>query len=367
MRDGNGGTGDCPRRLAPLGGRDSPCSPLPPLEIRGRTSAVRFPVAALLAPMDGVTDPAFRNLVLDLGDAGGAVTEFVRISSGPTSARALRRELGPPRRAGPPVGIQIMTPGPEHVAETARNAERAGAAWVDLNFGCPVKRVFDKCAGSALLAHPEKVEAIVAAAVSGTGIPVSAKVRAGIEDDSRLEEILSAAAAGGAAMITLHARLRTDSYATAARWERIARGAALLARDFPAVALVGNGGIDRAADAPRMLRETGCRGVMVGRAALADPWIFREIAGGPPAAAAEAGAFARAYLATAAGGKAKQFVRWYRAGGIFEGREEIRDRLLREASAAEIVAWFSDLSDRPTAPSAGRRGPGATAGTPAAS
>ena len=364
MSEGHDRTGDSPAGPASPVLRDSPCPTLPPLEIRGRTTAVRFPVAALLAPMDGVTDTAFRNLVLDLGDAGGAVTEFVRISSGPTSARALRREIGPPRPGGPPVGIQIMTPGPEHMAETARNAERAGAAWVDINFGCPVKRVFDKCAGSALLAHPEKVEAIVAAAVSGTGIPVSAKVRAGIEDDSRLEEILAAAAAGGAALITLHARLRTDSYATPARWERIARGASLLARDFPAVALVGNGGIDAAADGPRMLRETGCRGVMVGRAALADPWIFRAMAGGPPATPAEASAFARAYLATAAGGKAKQFVRWFRAGGIFEGREEIRDRLLRGSTNAEVVAWFAALSDPPTALSAGPRGPGATAGTP---
>jgi tRNA-dihydrouridine synthase len=259
-----------------------------------------------------------------------------------------------------------MTPGPEHMAETARNAERAGASWVDINFGCPVKRVFDKCAGSALLAHPEKVEAIVAAAVSGAGIPVSAKVRAGIEDDSRLEEILGAAASGGAAMITLHARLRTDSYATPARWERIARGAAFLRRKFPAVALVGNGGIDGAADAPRMLRETGCHGVMVGRAALADPWIFREMAGGPASTRAEAAAFANAYLATALGGKAKQFVRWYRAGGIFEGREKERDRLLRESPTAAIAAWFAALTDPPTAPSADRNGPRATAGTPAA-
>jgi tRNA-dihydrouridine synthase len=314
--------------------------------------------------MDGVTDPAFRALVLDLGHAGGAVTEFVRISSGPISARTLRREMGPPRPAGPPVGLQIMTPGEEHVASTAANAERAGASWVDINFGCPVKRVFNKCAGSALLAHPEKVEAIVRAAVTGTGLPVSAKVRAGIEDDARLEEILDAAARGGAAMIALHARLRVDSYATAARWERIARGAAFLGARHPAVALVGNGGIDVAADAPRMMRETGCRGVMVGRAAFADPWIFREIAGGPPATAEEAAAFARAYLAAAPAGKAKQFVRFYRAGGIFAGREVERDRLLREAPAAAIAAWFGDLTDRPTAPSADPRDPRATAGTP---
>ena len=316
---------------------------IPPLEIRGRGRAVRFPAAILLAPMDGVTDPAFRGLVLDLGDAGGAVTEFVRLTTGPMSAAVLRREVGPPRAA--PVGLQIMTPGPEHVAETAARAAAAGASWVDLNFGCPVKRVFRKCAGSALLARPEVLESIVAAAASGSDLPVSAKVRAGIEDDSRLEEILDAAARGGAAMVTLHARLRIDSYAAAARWERIARAASFLAARHPSTVLVGNGGVERPGDAARMMRETGCRGVMVGRAALADPWIFREARGGPPATAEEAAGFAVRYLDALGGvGKAKQLVRWYGAGGLFEGREEERGRLLREAGPAEIRAWFAGAS-----------------------
>jgi tRNA-dihydrouridine synthase C len=324
---------------------------IPPLEIRGRGATVRFPAAILLAPMDGVTDASFRGLVLDLGDAGGAVTEFVRITTGPMSPGALRRELGPPRRE--PVGLQVMTPGPEHLAETAARAAAAGAAWLDINFGCPAKRVFNKCAGSALLAHPGRIEAIVAAAVAGTDLPVSAKVRAGIEDDARLEEILDAAAGGGAAMVTLHARLRRDSYAAEARWERVARGAAFLASRHPSVALVGNGGIDRAADAGRMIRETGCGGVMVGRAALADPWIFREARGGPPGTAAEAAAFAARYLDALSSpgslrggiGKAKQLVRTFRAGGLFAGREAERARLLREAGLPEIRAWFAAAAE----------------------
>jgi tRNA-dihydrouridine synthase C len=296
--------------------------------------------------MDGVTDPAFRGLVLDLGDAGGAVTEFVRVTTGPISVPVLRRELGPPRSA--PVGLQVMTPGPEHLAGTVANAARAGAAWVDLNFGCPAKRVFGKCAGSALLADPGRVGAIVAAAAGASDLPVSAKIRAGIEDPSPLEEVLHAAAGGGAAMVTLHARLRTDSYAAAARWEWIARAAEVLRRDHPGVLLVGNGGIERAGDAARMIRETGCDGVMVGRAALADPFLFREIRGGPPAGPAEAAAFAVRYLhavlapgAVRGGvGKAKQFVKSYRAGGLFEGREGERRRLLAEAGAEEILLWF---------------------------
>jgi tRNA-dihydrouridine synthase C len=326
--------------------------------------------------MDGVTDPVFRGLVLGLGDAGGGVTEFVRVTTGPMSAAVLRRELGPPLPGGPPVGLQVMAPGTEHLEGTVRSAEAAGADWVDLNFGCPVKRVFDKCAGSALLAHPEKVEAMVRCAAGASALPISAKVRAGIDDASRLDEVLHAAAEGGAAMVTLHARLRRDSYAAPARWEWIARAAALLHRDHPGVPLVGNGGIDRAEDGLRMLRETGCDGVMVGRAALADPWVFREMRGGPPASAAEAAAFAARYLEAvfAPGakhggtGKAKQLVRTWRGGGLFEGREEERRRLLVEVDGPGILAWFRGaaeeaLSGSTTAAAAGPRGSGATAGT----
>ncbi len=307
-----------------------------------------MPGTVFLAPMDGITDPAFRSLVLALGHVDGAVTEFVRITTGPLGVGTLRRELGAPHPSIP-VGLQIMAPGPEWVAETAANAAAAGASWVDLNFGCPVKRVFNKCAGSALLAHPDRLRAIVAAAVSGSPLPVSAKIRAGVEDDGRLEEVLDAAAEGGAAAVVLHARLRTDSYAAPARWERIARAAAFLHARRPGVALIGNGGVETAADAPRMREETGCDGVMVGRAAFADPFLFREIRGGPPATEAEAAAFAVRYLdaflgegtSVAGTGKAKQLVRCFRSGGIFRGREEERSRLLREAGPAAIRAWFA--------------------------
>jgi tRNA-dihydrouridine synthase C len=182
---------------------------LPALAIRGRTGAVRFPTACLLAPMEGITDPQFRALVLPLGGVGGASTEFVRISVAPVPVRVCRRHLGAP--APVPVAVQLMAAGPEHVAVSAANAEQAGAAWVDLNFGCPAPVVFGKCAGAALLDRPEAIAAITAAAVAGTGLPVSVKLRAGIDSDRRLEECLHAAAGAGAAMITLHARLRTTA------------------------------------------------------------------------------------------------------------------------------------------------------------
>lgn len=319
------------------------------LTIRGRDGAraVVFSPACLLAPMDGYTDRTFRDLVLDLGGAGGASTEFVRISAAPVPRRVIVRELGHPR-ADVPVGVQLMAADPEFVAETVASADAAGASWIDLNFGCPVKRVVNKCAGSALLAHPERLAAIVAAAASATSLPVTAKVRAGIDDASPLGEVLDACAEAGAAAVTLHARLRTNSYADPARWEWIASAAARLHDRRPAVPLIGNGGVATASDVARMRAETGCDAVMIGRAALADPWIFRESSGGPPATREEALGFALRYFdvllpAAGPGGalpRFKAFLALFRSAGIFDGREAARRELLREPAPARIRAWF---------------------------
>ncbi len=335
---------------------------LPPLEIRGRSAVggakiVRFASACLLAPMEGITDPVFRSLVIGHGGVGGASTEFIRITVSPTPVRSCRKHLGEhAQRAGVaavvPTAVQLMAAGPEFVTASAANAERVGASWIDLNFGCPAPVVFRKCAGSALLDHPKTIAAITAAAVAGTSLPVSVKMRVGVTSDARLEENLGAAVEAGAAMVILHARLRTTAYHQPARWEWLARAAAWLQpRGVP---LIGNGGVDTAADATRMLAQTGCAGAMIGRAALADPWIFRAIAGGSPATQAEARAFPRRYAAAIATGlavppdgtpvryaaalaKLKQLVRYYRAGDFFVGREELRRDLLRCADAETIL------------------------------
>jgi tRNA-dihydrouridine synthase len=299
--------------------------------------------------MDGYTDRGFREAVLGLGGVGGATTEFVRISAGPVPRKVFRRELGDAPRRGVPVGVQLMAPDPEFVGETVAAADAAGAAWIDLNFGCPVKRVVNKCAGSALLAFPERLGAIVRAAVGATDLPVTSKIRAGVDDASLLDDVLDAACDAGAAAVTLHARLRRNSYADPARWEWIAHAAARLHARSPAVPLVGNGGAGTADDVRRMLRETGCDAVMVGRGALANPWIFREAAGGPPATFDEALAFARRYLEVVCPPGAprgplaryKAFLATIRAGGLFDGREDERRRLLREGDPEAIRAWLA--------------------------
>ena len=240
----------------------APASVLP--RITGATGRreVRFASPLLLAPMEGVTDRTFRAAVLDLGYAGGACTEFLRIAVSPIPVHVFRCELGEPR-SDTPVGVQIMSPGIEHLAATVVNADRAGAAWIDLNFGCPVARVCGKGAGSALLADPALVGRIVATAVAATELPVSAKIRAGIDDTSRLDEVVDAVAGAGAAMLTIHGRRRVDSYNDPANWEWIA-AAVTRWRSRAAGPICGNGGVATPDDARRMVRETGCD--QIGRA-----------------------------------------------------------------------------------------------------
>lgn len=259
----------------------TPSWPPPPLTLGAGASAVRFDPPFVLAPMEGVTHRVFRDLILDLGGPGAAWTEFLRVSQVPLRSRAIARELGPPR-PDVPVGVQLMGTEPELVGASAAAAVEAGAPMVDLNFGCPAPTVFRKCAGSALLDHPDRVEAMVRAAVQGAApAPVTAKVRLGTRDAARLGEVLSAVEAGGAAAVTVHARTKDDGYSHPARWEELAR-----ARGLTRLPLLGNGDVLEVEDARRMLLGTGVDGVMIGRGALRDPWVFlrlRRAARGLPA------------------------------------------------------------------------------------
>ena len=294
--------------------------------------------------MEGITDQVFRDTAIAVGGIGGACTEFVRISSSALPAKVIRRYFGEPR-SDVPVGVQLMAADAEHLVPTIRAVERCGAPWIDLNFGCPAPVVFSKCAGSAMLAKPEAMAAIVRTAVEATELPVSAKMRAGITDHARLTEILHAVAEAGAAMITLHARLRIHGYHQPAHWPWIAEAVAFLKGRVP---LIGNGAVDMPEDVARMTAETGCDGVMIGRAALADPWIFACARGAPRPTAVDAARFALRYADAILAvrtpqvclNKLKQMTRWYRAGGIFDGLEEQRTALLRSQSLDEVLAWY---------------------------
>ena len=325
----------------------SECCPQP-LTIYGRTTALTFPDRTFLAPMEGITDQVFRDVVIPLGGIGGACTEFVRISATPVPAKVIRRYFGKPR-TDVPVGVQLMAADADHLALTIRHAEALGAPWIDLNFGCPAPVVFSKCAGSAMLAKPEAMAEIIRTAVATTGLPVSAKMRAGITEPGHLAEILQAVAEAGAAMITLHARLRIQGYHQPAHWEWIAEAVSVLKGRVP---LIGNGGVDTPSDLQRMFRETKCDGVMVGRAALADPWIFASARGAAPADSVQAARFVLRYAEAVLAvrerhvclSKIKQVTRWYRAGGLFDQGEEMRTALLRSDSLDEVLNWYRNLA-----------------------
>ncbi|HEY2370355.1 MAG TPA: tRNA-dihydrouridine synthase family protein, partial [Polyangiaceae bacterium] len=201
-----------------------------------------FTAPRLLAPMEGVTEPCFRDLVLSENSSehlGGAFTEFARVVREPLSKRALREHLGE-RRFDAPVGLQLMGSDLESLAITAARAAEIGAPLVDLNFGCPAKGAIRTCAGSALLREPVAIERIVrACAEAAGGSPVTAKIRAGYDDASLVEELALAAEAGGAAMLTVHCRTRVEAFQDDVDWSRVARAVSAVT-----IPVCGNGGID---------------------------------------------------------------------------------------------------------------------------
>jgi tRNA-dihydrouridine synthase C len=297
----------------------------------------------LLAPMDGVTEPVFLELVLARNPPehlGGAFTEFVRVTDHPLPVKLLaaRLELEPFEA---PVGLQLMGADLAALAETARNAELAGAPLLDLNFGCPAKGALRGCAGSATLTDPGRVEATVRACREAvTKIPVTAKMRAGFEDDALLEDNVRAAEAGGAALVTVHCRTKAEGYCPELDWSRIAR-AVEVARG----PVCGNGGVKTHADLERMRSETGCELVMVGHGALADPWIFS----GAEVSADEAARFLLEYSERlcAAGAstkgsvqRVKQLLVHWTAGGLSQDRSS----WLKEPEPQKLLARLRGVS-----------------------
>jgi tRNA-dihydrouridine synthase C len=283
----------------------------------------------LLAPMEGVTEPCFRDLVLELHEddpssgLGGAFTEFVRVIDRPVPDHVLVRHLGP-RRSRLPVGLQLMGNDLAALAETARAAVRCGAVQVDLNVGCPAKGALRGCAGSALLREPLQLENVVRAVTEAVpGTPVSAKMRAGYDDDALLEDLARAAERGGAALLTVHCRTRKEHYQPEVDWRRIARAVAAVA-----IPVCGNGGVAAHADLERMRAETGCAYAMVGQAALGDPWIFSGRAVTRARAAQFLCDYARELAArkgfptSGCAARVKQLLRHWTAGGLVADRKE---------------------------------------------
>ncbi len=234
---------------------------------------------AMLAPMAGVTDMPFRVLCHEMG-CPMAVSEMVSAKGyvlAPRGNRASRELLAVAPEEEGAVALQIFGSEPEIMAQAAQELTTTGRyALLDINMGCPVPKIVGNGEGSALMRTPALAERIVRAVVRASRVPVTVKMRLGFEPGSEayltLGPMLEAA---GAAMITLHARTRSQFYEGHADWDAIAR---LKAR--VSIPVVGNGDVASWADAKRMLETTGCDGVAVGRAAQGNPWIFAQICDG---------------------------------------------------------------------------------------
>lgn len=224
-----------------------------------------------VAPMAGVTDRPFRQLCKELG-AGYAVSEMAasnpRVWASEKSSRRINHE-----GEMEPKAVQIAGADPALLAEAARFNVARGAQIIDINMGCPVKKVCNNWCGSALLQHEPLVADILEAVVAAVDVPVTLKFRTGWDRQHKNAlTIARIAEQSGIAMLTLHGRTRADGYSGAAEYDTIAAVKAAVS-----IPVVANGDIDSPHKAAYVLRQTGADAIMVGRAAQGRPWIFREI------------------------------------------------------------------------------------------
>lgn len=225
----------------------------------------------VLAPMAGVTDRPFRQLCRRLG-AGMVVSEMVTSDVRLWNSRKTRHRLDHAGEAEPRI-VQIAGGDPEMMAEAARLNVEFGAQIIDINMGCPAKKVCNKAAGSALLRDEALVESILHAVVDAVDVPVTLKIRTGWDRDNRNGlNVARIAQAAGIQALAVHGRTRADKYAGEAEYDTIRD--IVRAVDIPVMA---NGDITSPEAAKHVLDYTGAEAVMIGRAAQGRPWIFREI------------------------------------------------------------------------------------------
>ena len=235
-----------------------------------KLGALEIKMPVFLAPMAGVTDGAFRQICRDMG-AGACVTEMVSAKALYYHNRGTEKLMRQPTDKAP-LGLQLFGSDPQILTEMAVRVE-ADYDFIDLNMGCPMPKIVDNGEGSALLEKPELVREIVTTMASALSRPLTVKIRIGVKAGALCGlEIARIAEEAGAAAVFVHARTRSQLYAGKADWNEIRR-----IREALTIPVIGNGDVDGAEAALRMLEETGCDGIMVGRASRGNPWIFREI------------------------------------------------------------------------------------------
>jgi tRNA-dihydrouridine synthase B len=318
-----------------------------------RIRDVELRPATVLAPMAGVTDTVFRRVIRALGGCGLIMTEFTSSEGVTRSAAKTLRYLyyDPDER---PITAQLFGAKPEVMARAAALVEELGFDTVDINLGCPAKKVV-KCGGSGLLRELGLLEEILRAVRRAVSIPLTIKIRSGWDERSIVAvEVAKMAEQAGVEAIAVHPRTRVQGLNGAADWNVIAA-----VKQAVGMPVIGNGDIRAPEDAVRMVAETGCDAVMIGRAAATNPWIFRQIeeyvaTGGytPPTDGDRyrllAGYFRRLVDSEMpdALGKMKQFACWF-THGVRDG-SVLRREVHSSRTAAEVLdrvdAFFAPVA-----------------------
>jgi tRNA-dihydrouridine synthase B len=313
--------------------------------------ALPYSVPLYLAPMAGVSEAPFRRLCRRFG-ADVVVTEFL-------SAEGIRREnartleklrFGPDER---PIGVQIFGADPVAMGEAAALVTDVfQPEFIDINFGCPVKKVVRRNGGSGCLKDLGLVQDVIRAVAASTHLPVTVKIRSGWSEEMRDPvQIALRCQDAGARVLTLHPRTRAQMYTGAARWDEIA--AVVAALEIP---VLGNGDIKNASDAFRMREQTGCAGVMIARGSFGQPWVFRQarallegqpLPAEPPVEERFAIAIDHARMADAyendprgAAIEFRKHLGWYVKG--LPGSADLRKRLHAVENLSEVEEIFGD-------------------------